>query len=82
MLVLFRATYFSTYNQYQKIDILSFFRFCERLEKACIETIESGKMTKDLAICVHGTTAVKPDQYLNTMEFLEAIAKRLEQLAA
>ncbi len=39
-------------------------------------------MTKDLAICVHGTTAVKPDQYLNTMEFLEAIAKRLEQLAA
>jgi isocitrate dehydrogenase len=29
-------------------------RFCDTLEKVCVETIESGKMTKDLAICIHG----------------------------
>ncbi len=44
------------------------------LESAVIETIESGKMTKDLAICVHGTTKVAPEQYLNTEPFMDAIA--------
>ncbi|UYV60416.1 IDH2 [Cordylochernes scorpioides] len=29
-------------------------RFCEALEKACVDTVESGKMTKDLAGCIHG----------------------------
>ena len=33
--------------------------FCKTLEQVCIETIESGKMTKDLAICIHGTTVKK-----------------------
>lgn len=28
--------------------------FCEALEAVCIETIEAGHMTKDLAICVKG----------------------------
>jgi isocitrate dehydrogenase len=37
------------------------------LEAAVIETIEKGSMTKDLAICVHGTSKVTPDQYLNTV---------------
>lgn len=40
-----------------------------------IETIEAGKMTKDLAICVHGTTKVTPDQYLNTEAFMDAISQ-------
>jgi len=44
-----------------------------------IETIESGNMTKDLAICVHGTTKVTPDQYLNTEKFMEAIAATFQQ---
>ncbi|KAM3175461.1 hypothetical protein ACTXT7_008489 [Hymenolepis weldensis] len=48
-----------------------------QLEKACIDTIESGKMTKDLAMCIHGST--NPDQYLNTMEFLDAIAENLQK---
>ena len=26
--------------------------FCNALEKVCIETVESGKMTKDLAVCI------------------------------
>jgi isocitrate dehydrogenase len=29
-------------------------RWANLLEKACVDTIDSGKMTKDLAICVHG----------------------------
>jgi isocitrate dehydrogenase len=36
-------------------------KWCECLEKSVIDTVESGKMTKDLAICVHGTNAVKRD---------------------
>ncbi|KER26986.1 hypothetical protein T265_05892 [Opisthorchis viverrini] len=54
-------------------------RFCDDLEKACIETVESGKMTKDLAICIHGLKDVKPEHFLTTMDFLEAIASRLRE---
>ncbi|TPP57491.1 Isocitrate dehydrogenase [NADP] [Fasciola gigantica] len=52
--------------------------FCHHLEKSCIETVESGKMTKDLAICIHGTQNVKPEHYLTTMDFLDAIAAQLK----
>ena len=31
-----------------------FFRFCKALEKACVETVDSGAMTKDLAACIYG----------------------------
>jgi hypothetical protein len=48
--------------------------FCTDLEAAVIETIEAGQMTKDLAICVHGTTKVSPDQYLDTEAFMNAIS--------
>uniref|UniRef100_A0A183B4Q1 Iso_dh domain-containing protein n=1 Tax=Echinostoma caproni TaxID=27848 RepID=A0A183B4Q1_9TREM len=53
--------------------------FCHHLEKTCIETVESGSMTKDLAICIHGAKNVKPEHYLNTMDFLDAIATRLKK---
>ena len=36
---------------------------------------QSGQMTKDLAICVHGTTKVTPDQYLCTEPFMDAIVE-------
>ena len=36
-------------------------------------------MTKDLAICVHGTTNVSPDQYLHTEPFIDAIASTFEK---
>ncbi|KAA0201018.1 Isocitrate dehydrogenase [NADP] mitochondrial [Fasciolopsis buskii] len=52
--------------------------FCHNLEQACIETVESGKMTKDLAICIHGAKGVRPEHYLTTMDFLEAIATQLK----
>ena len=51
--------------------------FCQKLEQVCIETVESGKMTKDLAITAkakveHGT------DYLYTEEFLDAIDQNLK----
>ena len=51
--------------------------FCHTLEQVCIETVESGKMTKDLAITIkpkveHGT------DYLYTEEFLDAIDANLK----
>jgi isocitrate dehydrogenase len=52
--------------------------FCKTLEQVCIETIESGKMTKDLAICIHGT-AVKKEDYLTTEDFLNEISVNLNE---
>jgi isocitrate dehydrogenase len=55
-------------------------RFAKTLEEVCVSTVESGKMTKDLAVCIYGDK-VNSSQYLNTEPFLEAIneslAKRL-----
>ncbi|XP_065573659.1 isocitrate dehydrogenase [NADP] cytoplasmic-like [Artemia franciscana] len=53
-------------------------RFCLTLERVCIETIESGFMTKDLAICIKGMNEVKRGDYLNTFEFLDKIAENLK----
>jgi len=52
-------------------------RFSEALEAVCIETVESGKMTKDLAACIHGDK-VSTEHYLNTEAFLEAIDVNLK----
>ncbi|XP_017230966.1 isocitrate dehydrogenase [NADP] [Daucus carota subsp. sativus] len=51
--------------------------FIHKLEAACIETVESGKMTKDLAILVHGRK-VSREYYLNTEEFIDAVKENLE----
>jgi isocitrate dehydrogenase len=53
-------------------------KFCQTLEKVCIETVESGKMTKDLAACIHGEK-VNESQYQTTEEFLETINKNLQK---
>ncbi|HEY9561662.1 MAG TPA: isocitrate dehydrogenase (NADP(+)) [Anseongella sp.] len=55
--------------------------FCETLERVCVETVESGKMTKDLAVCIHGSKVTR-DQYLNTEEFLIAIDENLKKALA
>jgi isocitrate dehydrogenase len=56
--------------------------FCNTLEKVCVDVVESGRMTKDLAICIYGDK-ISEGQYLYTEDFLEAInqelRKRLEQ---
>jgi isocitrate dehydrogenase len=51
--------------------------FCHKLEKVCIATVESGKMTKDLAVCIHGNKVEHGKHYLYTEEFLEEIVKNL-----
>jgi isocitrate dehydrogenase len=56
--------------------------WCKTLEDVVIKTVESGKMTKDLAICVEGTNNVGRDKYLNTFEFLDAIAENLNKRLA
>ncbi|HRG63211.1 MAG TPA: isocitrate dehydrogenase (NADP(+)) [Burkholderiales bacterium] len=52
--------------------------FCHTLEKVCVETVESGKMTKDLAVCIHGEQ-LNESQYLATEDFLDAISKNLDK---
>ncbi len=47
--------------------------FADRLEKATIDTIESGEMTKDLALI----TTLENPVVLNSEDFIKAIAKRL-----
>lgn len=53
--------------------------FCQTLEKVCIETVESGKMTKDLAVCIHGNQVSHGEHYLYTEEFLEALDANLKK---
>ena len=52
--------------------------FCETLEAICIQTVEEGKMTKDLASCIYGEK-VTADNYLTTELFLEAINQNLQK---
>lgn len=52
--------------------------FSQTLEKVCIDVVESGKMTKDLAVCIHGDK-VSSDKYLYTEDFLEAINTELQK---
>ena len=48
--------------------------FAETLERVCIETVESGKMTKDLALLIS-----KDQPFLTTEEFLSAINENLQK---
>lgn len=52
-------------------------QFCEALEKVCIETVESGKMTKDLAVCIYGNNVAK-EHYQTTEDFLNTIDANLK----
>lgn len=52
--------------------------FCQALEKVCVETVESGKMTKDLAVCIHGNKVNHGEHYLYTEEFLDVLDTNLK----
>ena len=54
-------------------------KFCHTLEQVCIETVESGKMTKDLAVCIHGNKVNHGEHYLYTEEFLDAVDANLKK---
>ncbi|KAG2459335.1 IDHC dehydrogenase, partial [Polypterus senegalus] len=52
--------------------------FANSLEEVCIETIESGFMTKDLAACIKGLPNVQSSDYLNTFDFMDKLAENLK----
>jgi isocitrate dehydrogenase len=52
-------------------------QFAETLERVCIKTVESGKMTKDLALLVGGD-----QEYQTTQEFLASIDENLQRAMA
>ena len=51
--------------------------FCETLEKVCVDTVEAGQMTKDLALCIYGDD-LNDTHYLTTEDFLEVLRVNLE----
>lgn len=59
-------------NNKQLID------FCNKLEQVCIETVEAGEMTKDLALLVYGKDMQRKN-WLTTKEFLEALKRNLDK---
>jgi isocitrate dehydrogenase len=52
--------------------------FCQKLEQVCIETVENGEMTKDLAVLVY-ENEMKREHYLNTQDFLAALKRNLNK---
>jgi isocitrate dehydrogenase len=57
---------------------LELIKFCETLERVCVETVESGIMTKDLAVCVHGNKVNHGEHFVYTEEFLDALDNGLK----
>jgi len=52
--------------------------FCHALEQVCVEVVESGKMTKDLAVCIHGNKVKHGEHFLYTEEFLNELDVQLK----
>ena len=57
-------------------------RFSKALEEVCVETVESGIMTKDLAVCVHGNKVKHGEHYVYTEEFLDVLDSNLQKKLA
>ena len=58
-------------------DNQALINFCQTLEQVCIETVESGKMTKDLALLIHKEN-LSSEHYLTTQQFLNALKENLD----
>ncbi len=56
-------------------------KFAQTLEKVCVQTIEGGAMTKDLAVCIHGNNP-PAGSYMYTDDFLDALAANLNKAMA
>lgn len=52
--------------------------FSETLERVCVQTVESGKMTKDLALTIYGNK-LQAEHYLTTEQFLSALDENLKE---
>ncbi len=59
-------------NNHELVD------FCNKLEQVCIQTVEGGEMTKDLAILVYGSD-MQRNNWLTTKDFLDALKRNLEK---
>lgn len=58
-------------------DNFNLINFAKKLEKACVDTVEAGKMTKDLAICIKGNKVEHGTDYLYTEEFIDEVGDRM-----
>jgi len=56
-------------------------KFCHTLEKVCVDTVQGGQMTKDLALCIEGKN-LNESHYLTTEEFLAALDNNLQKALA
>lgn len=52
--------------------------FATTLEQVCVDAVESGHMTKDLAICIHGAN-VNESHFLYTEPFMDVLANLLRE---
>ena len=59
--------------------MLHFYRFCLALEAACVDSVDNGNMTKDLAGCIHGLKNVKEGMYLTTEDFMVAVEEDMKK---
>ena len=50
--------------------------FCDKLEKATLDTVREGEMTKDLALAIHKKD-LQRKHYVDSQGFIDAVAKRL-----
>ncbi|HVB02131.1 MAG TPA: NADP-dependent isocitrate dehydrogenase [Chitinophagaceae bacterium] len=53
-------------------------RFSRILEEVCVSVVEKGQMTKDLAVCIHGSRVEHGTHFLYTEEFLDVLADELK----
>ena len=53
-------------------------KFCLLLEEVCVNLVEKGFMTKDLALLLHKEN-LNPNHYLNTQDFLNLIKDNLDK---
>jgi isocitrate dehydrogenase len=53
--------------------------FCNNVEQACINTVESGIMTKDLSLAIHGES-MNDSHWVSTEDFMNAIVTQLTKL--
>jgi isocitrate dehydrogenase len=56
-------------------------QFAQDIEAVCIETVEAGHMTKDLALSIHGKN-LKNQHYMETLAFLDKINDNLQKKRA
>jgi len=54
-------------------------KFCTALEAACVDSVDNGNMTKDLAICIHGQKNTKEGMFLHTEDFMEAVEEDMKK---